>query len=371
MKKKNNKRFLEILKNGGLFLFLMLLTFYMICKDNSPAELAAAMKAADIRFLFLGVCAMAVFLFCEGLNIARCLRLFGYPVRQTAGLKYALTGFFFSSVTPSASGGQPMQLYFMSRDGIQVSHGTLALLFELLSFQFITIALGILGFFYQHRLIAETMGNFRILLMLGLIANTAVMIILIFAVFSKKMIAKLAGLVVKLVRMFSKEKAELVREKLMNQLQEYRESAAFLKQNSNIFLKTVLTSLVQILAMYSVPFLIYRSFDLFSYGLPEVVALQAVLYVAVSALPLPGALGVSESGFLVLFKTLFPAALLPGAMILSRGISFYLFVLVSGLASSAFILKKKEVRHGLHNSYCRGRQGYCGAAEALSGKQRV
>ena len=132
MKKKHEHKYLGFLKNGGLFVLLMLLTFYMICRDNSPAELAAAMKVSDIRFLSLGIGAMCVFLFCEGLNIVRCLRLFGYPVRQTDGIKYALTGFFFSSVTPSASGGQPMQLYFMSRDGIQVAHGTLSLLFELL-----------------------------------------------------------------------------------------------------------------------------------------------------------------------------------------------------------------------------------------------
>ena len=372
MKEKGNRKITNLLKNGGLFLFLLILTFYLICRDSSPKEMAAAVARANISCILLAVCAMCLFLFCEGLNIARALRLFGYEAGQKKGVKYALVGFFFSAVTPSASGGQPMQLYYMSRDNIEVSHGTLALLFELLSFQTVTIGLGIAGYLYQSRLIGEAMGNLRLLLLLGISANAAVMGLLICALFSKKMMAKIVQLVVKLIRVFSREKAVLAEQKLSGQLEEYRESAVCLKQNKAIFFKTVATTMVQLLAMYSVPFLIYKSFGLSGYTAAQAIALQAVLYVSVSALPLPGALGVSESAFMMLFRTLFPQSLLSGAMVLSRGVSFYLFVLVSGLCASAFILiKKKEVNHGIHHSHCGRRQGYCSAAEAVSGKQRI
>ena len=53
---------------------------------------------------------------------------------------------------------------------------------------------------------------------------------------------------------------------------------------------------------------------------------------SVGALPLPGAVGVGEGGFLAVFRMLFPSQLLGGAMLLSRGISFYLFVLLTGAA---------------------------------------
>ena len=43
-------------------------------------------------------------------------------------LKYALIGFFFSSITPAASGGQPMQIYYMHKEKISVASSTLALL---------------------------------------------------------------------------------------------------------------------------------------------------------------------------------------------------------------------------------------------------
>lgn len=71
----------------------------------------------------------------EGINLRKVLVSFGYRVSFKEAMKYAYIGYFFSSVTPSATGGQPLQLYAMSKDKIHVAHGTMALLTELTSFQ--------------------------------------------------------------------------------------------------------------------------------------------------------------------------------------------------------------------------------------------
>ena len=69
------------------------------------------------------------------INLRKVLVSFGYRVSFKEAMKYAYIGYFFSSVTPSATGGQPLQLYAMSKDKIHVAHGTMALLTELTSFQ--------------------------------------------------------------------------------------------------------------------------------------------------------------------------------------------------------------------------------------------
>ena len=367
-----NRKLTNLLKNGGLFFILLALTAYMILKDTGLTELVQAVKKANPAYLAAGVFAMGLFLFCEGVNLTRALRFFGKrKISLCQGIKYAMAGFFGSSVTPSASGGQPLQLYFMHKDGHRLSHGTLVLLFELLSFQTVTITLAIFGFFYQHGTISEAMGKMQYLLLIGTLLNAMVLIILFCAVFSGKMVHRLAGFVVQSVQIFSSAKAEGLREKLSGQIEEYSAAAVYLKENRSMFAKTILTTLVQILAMYAVPYLVYKSFGLNSYTMSQVISLQAVLYVAVSALPLPGALGVSESGFMMLFSTLFPAAFLPSAMVLSRGISFYLFVLISGIATAFFTVYQKGRTNDLQHFNCRGRSGHCPASEALSGKQRI
>ena len=344
-----NHKILQILKNGGLFVLLLGLTFYIILKDNSLSQIASAVSDVELPYIFLGIGAMAIFLSCEALNIMRCLKLFGYEVSPLSAMKYAAVGFFFSSVTPSASGGQPMQVYYMYKDHIEVSHSTLALLFELLSFETVTVTLSIIGFLYQRNTISASMGNLKYLLLIGVGLNLIVMLLLIMAIFSRSAIKKAAKAVTRLVGFFSKTKADILAE----QITEYQQSARYFKENKVIFAKTLSTTLVQILAMYSVPFLVYKGFGLGDFNVLEVIALQAVLYVAVSALPLPGALGVSESAFMILFRTMFPTGILSSAMVLSRGISFYLFVLVTGVCVAGLVLiKKKGASYGLYHTNC-------------------
>ena len=57
--------------------------------------------------------------------------------------------------------------------------------------------------------------------------------------------------------------------------------------------------------------------------------MQAVLFATVSGIPSPGAVGVSEGGFLELFKKFYPKNQIASSMLLCRGVNFYLFVLIS------------------------------------------
>lgn len=71
---------------------------------------------------------------------------------------------------------------------------------------------------------------------------------------------------------------------------------------------------------------------------------QASLYVAVSSLPLPGAVGVTEGGFAILFASLIPAELMGVAIILSRFVSFALPLLASGLGTFLLGSRHKNLR---------------------------
>ncbi len=372
MKKK--AKYKQLLKNGGLFILLLSATLYIVFKEQDIHAIMKAVSQADFRFVLLGVLAMLLFLACEGCNIARALQLLGCRVRYRSGLKYAMIGFFFSSVTPSASGGQPMQLCYMHRDGVQVSKGTMALLLELLSFETVTILLAAAGLLYQQELIFS-LGAVRYLLFLGMGLNLLVAALLALAVFSPAVAERLAGLAIRAVSILSSGKAEKARAAIENQLRDYAYCSKYLRENRIFFAKTLATTMLQMLSMYSVPYFVYCAFGLHTFQPAEVLALQAVLYVSVSALPLPGAMGVSESTFMLLFCTLFPESLLGSAMLLSRGISFYLFVLISGIAAAgSALIQKKEKREKsdeVYDSDRRRRQRYHKPAASLPGKPRV
>lgn len=343
MNENNNVSKKKIIVNALVFLGVLALTFYIVFSKVSLAQMSSAMKMVKFRYILAGLACMGIFALGEGLNIRRPLNMFGDKVSIMHGIKYAVIGFFFSSVTPSASGGQPMQLYYMHSDGIKVSHGTLALLFELLSFETVATVFAVIGYITQHRILVESMGRGRFLLLVGIGISIIIVAFLLMAIFSKRAIAVICRLITGTVGIFSKKKAEAIEKRTVRIIVEYRNSAVYFKENRGIFVRTLLTSAVQLTAMFSVTYLVYEGFGLHGYSAFQIIALQAVLFVAVAFLPLPGAVGASEGAFVLIFRIIFPGSLLGPAMLLSRCLSFYICVIISGIAVS-FITRKVLVR---------------------------
>ena len=104
----------------------------------------------------------------------------------------------------------------------------------------------------------------------------------------------------------------------------------------------LLTTLAQIVIYYTIPYWVYRSIGFNDVNIIKMIGLQAILYATVSGIPLPGAVGVSESGFMNIFKQIFTEETISGAMLINRGVSFYLFVIISGLVVIVNLFKSKK-----------------------------
>ena len=87
---------------------------------------------------------------------------------------------------------------------------------------------------------------------------------------------------------------------------------------------------------------VYCSFGLNEYNIFRVISIQAVLYGTVSGIPSPGAVGVTEGGFIEIFKTVFPSSIINSAMIINRGINFYLLIIVSAIVTMINAIKKER-----------------------------
>ncbi len=319
-----------ILKNLIFFFLLIAITFFLIFRDNNIGSLILVISSVKISFVVTAVCSMFISISCEAMNIRRALKLFGYKINLLQSLKYAFTGFFFSSITPSASGGQPMQLYFMYKDNIEVSHSALALLLETGSFQLVTISMAVIAFAVNYKLLITLNPGMFTLIVVGVIINLCILTFIVVAIFSKKISILLLDGIFALLFKLKIKKASSWKLGAYAQIEKYQAGAVYIKKNKLTVLKIILTTTVQITALYSVPFFVYKAFGLSAATYPVILSMQAVLFISTSALPLPGAIGVSEGGFLTLFSTLFPAETLSAAMLLSRGISFYMFLVISG-----------------------------------------
>ena len=99
----DKKKLVKYLRNFIFFVGLIVLTFWIIFKDQDGEELINTLKNSDLRFILLGFCTMCVFLCLEALNIGRMLKHLGERSTFLQNLKYTLIGFFFSAITPAAS----------------------------------------------------------------------------------------------------------------------------------------------------------------------------------------------------------------------------------------------------------------------------
>lgn len=332
----------SIFKNSILFIALIAITFFILFKDNSISNILESLRSVNIIYVFLGILCMFLFICCEGINIRRMLKLFSYNI-SIFRIKVFLCRFFFSSITPSASGGQPMQVYYMKKDGIKFSHSSLILLIELASFQFATITIAIISFMLNYDFIVNLNTAIKALIFIGIASNCIIFCFILVAIFSKSFINKVIGLFLKIVSKIKFIDENKIKQIVEKEVKQYQDGAIFISNNKKTVIKVVLTTFAQLSFMYSITFCVYKAFNLSSFSFFTIFSIQSILFIAVSAIPLPGAVGSSESGFLTLFKTLFPATSLSSAMLLSRGISFYLFVIISGLI--VFLIKisrKKE-----------------------------
>lgn len=334
------KKTKRMITNLIIFILLIILTFYIILKDQNITEIFSILGNVKKQYILIAVICMCIYITCEAINIRRTLKNLNEKTTFWQNLKYALIGFFFSSITPGASGGQPMQIYYMYKDKISIANSTLALLINLSSMQIVTISIALVSVIFNHKYLNSTLTIFFIL---GIILNASALTLLLIGIFSKKLSKKLVDFAIKIMKKLKIRNIEDKQMKLEYEMTKYQDNSDYIKNNKIMILKILLTTYIQFISFYSVSYWVYCSFGLNEYNFIEIITIQSILYATVSGIPSPGAVGVTEGGFIEIFKTIIPQGMINGAMLLNRGISFYLLVIISGIITAINILKSKKM----------------------------
>ena len=268
----------------------------------------------------------------ESINLGRTLKALNEKSNFLSNFKYALIGFFFSSITPAASGGQPMQIYYMHKDNIKIANSTLALLMNLFSMQVITISFAFISVIINHKYLSSGLAWF---FAIGVTLNLMALTLLLVGIFSEKLSNGLIKIAIRILKFLKFKKID-------KELEQYHGSSKYIKENPSVIIKTILTTAIQFIIYYSIPYWVYCAFNLKGFNIFQIITLQSVLFATVSGIPSPGAVGVSEGGFMSIFKTVFPSSVISSSMILTRGINFYFYVLISGIVVIVSTLKSKK-----------------------------
>lgn len=328
-----------------ILILLVGLTFYVIFKNNEISSIVDVIRSVNIWYILLGILMMIVFFVSGAYGLKVILDSFKIKTSLWKCLKYVNIDYYFASITPSATGGQPAEVYYMNKDKISPLTSTMALLLIAAAYKAVIVILGILAIFLIPTLLIGNGILFDITFPLGIVVNIFIIGICIGLIFSPQTIKKIA---VKGIKIFNKIKIvknkEKTLEKLDKQLIEYEKGMKYIKENKLISLKVFLWAFVQRLSVFLVSYFVYRSFGFASWNVLTFVLLQVALTLAVDCFPMPGGVGASEILFLHIYSKIYSAKFLTPAMLLTRGINYYLCLIVSAIVTIYVYVKYSALK---------------------------
>ena len=123
-------------------------------------------------FLSLGVLISLVYFLFEGEIFRLLLRSQGYRISVVEGLKNALLGLYYSYITPSSTGGQPMQSAYLLRDSkIPAGISTAVLIVKFMCFQCAFVLVSVVSFIGMYGNLAANNPTIIPFIVLGLVIN--------------------------------------------------------------------------------------------------------------------------------------------------------------------------------------------------------
>lgn len=311
------------------------LTVYGVFHGEDLGAMMDAIRSSQIGWLVPGVGLVVFFIWGESIIIWYMMRSFGIRLKKRVCFLFSSVGFFFSCITPSASGGQPMQIYYMKKEKIPIPVSTVILMVVTITYKLVLVVIGlgitIFARGFLHHYLEGILPVFYLGLALNVFCVTLMTVLVFHPVLAREMLLKGMGL---LERLHLMKKKEARRQKLNDSMEVYRETAVYLKDHKRVLFHVIIITFLQRMALFSVTWFVYRAFQMQGTPAVDVVFLQAVISVSVDMLPLPGGMGISETLFLNIFAPVFRQVLLP-AMVLSRGLGYYSQLLISALFTVA------------------------------------
>ncbi|MBQ8108447.1 MAG: flippase-like domain-containing protein [Ruminococcus sp.] len=320
----------------GFIGVIIWLTFRLLFKGQELGEILEDLGKADLLWVTLAGIATFVFIAGESCIIHYMLRVFGQKTNFLSCLKYSFIGFFFSYITPSSSGGQPAQMYYMKKDGVKIGLSTLIMLLITIAYKSVLVALGAVFLIFNFHTVAEYAGDLDWLLVLGFVLNIAFISMLV-AVFFKPNWARKAG--IRIVNLLSGWKIvkgdnnEKLITKITRICDNYTMGSTYIRENVVTVVKIFAITLVQRMSLFSVTWLIYKAYGLSGVSFLDIITMQIMIGIAVEMLPLPGAAGITEVAFTTVFGRIFSSQLVKPAMLISRGLTFYCVLIVGGIVT--------------------------------------
>lgn len=325
------KKFLKRTFNILMMLISIAILIYFFMSENGLADLLKSAREFNKSWLVMAVLCHVLNIIIDAYLIFRFVNTSEKFYTFKNAFKCCMVGQFFSAITPGATGGQPMQVYAMSNQGIDPGHATSALVQKFLVYQSTITIYGALAIFFKSYIFkGEAIHIMRGLSIFGFCSQAFVIVAIILFSFNKTLTSHIIKHIISFL-----SKIKIIKnpeEKVKNietQLYYFHSNNSRLYKNQSLVLESYVYTTIQITCMFIVPYCIYRAFNLKGASTIDMIASQAFVSMVSSFMPLPGGSGAAEGGFLVYFSSYFTEQTIKPAALLWRTITYFLTILIS------------------------------------------
>lgn len=330
-----NKKFKKNLLNAVFLIALLAATIWMVFRDQDFSEIIHILSGIAPVFLLAGFILVILFVCSESVIIKYLLATVHIKVPLINCIRYSFVGFFYSCITPSATGGQPMQIYYMKKQNIDIPTATIILMLVTIEYKFVLVFIGLAVALFGQGLVQTLNSDVQFFLYFGIALNVfcvSFMSLLVFLPETAKFLIMKGFSFLKKIHLM-KEKSNRT-ERLEKSMETYKGASKFLKKNKKAIFYTTIISFIQRFFLFSITYLVYRSFGLSTESYLTITILQSIISISVDMLPLPGGMGISEGLYKRIFTPIFgSASTMTASMLVSRGFSYYILVIVSSIVS--------------------------------------
>ncbi len=333
-----------------VFIAIAGLTVWAITSQNksfSLKDFTEFLAGSDPLWIVMAFLGTFGFIFFEGAALLCICKALGYKRSTANGYIYSAADIYFSSITPSATGGQPASALFMIRDGIPAPLVTVSLILNLVMYTFAILALGILSFILAPSVFLEFALPSKLLIIVGIAALSGLAAVFIALLKKPSLLHRICDkLLCLLARLRIVKKLEKRQKKLDEWIESYHECALAVTGKTSMLVRAFIFNFLQRASLIFVTVFSFLAGGGSPAEIKDVFVRQTMVVMGSNCVPIPGAMGVADYLMLDAFSQMIedPAAVV-NLELLSRTVSFYFCVILCGLSVAVKLAYDKIKSH--------------------------
>ena len=341
--RKKTKRLLLNLAFVAILVTITLVILFVSQKDDlNFNQIVDYFKNGNPVWIVGAFVCMILFTVFEGISIFFIARFFGSKPNIISTTAYSAANGFYSAITPTAAGGQPAAVFYMSRDGMSPGKASFAILLNTIGYTAAIFAIGIAALCIDPSLFGGINTVFaKVLIIAGAVIQAGLLGLYIGCMFFGKVIIKLGnGIVAILHKIKIVKNPDKWRAKIEDEVKKYGECRRILKDKPLVILTTLIFNILQRVAQTLIPCFVCLAIDPQTPFL-DIFALQAYVLFGYNSVPIPGGVGAYEYLFMNIYGQIFPEnGFVLLVLMISRLFSYYLSMIWGGIFTLTYHMAK-------------------------------